>query len=106
MEETLAERHKKGFLELEVLDMMFQRWLKSDVVWALKQNRTYEEDEWDFLKQDWLEKFWDWMYPFVDRLYKTDYISRDTKEGFIGECYYHMNIMLELLYKIGGGSDG
>lgn len=99
------EKHKKGKKELETLSMMFERWLKSDFNWALrvvqKEGRTWEEDEWDFLRRDWIDKLESWVGPFVRRLHDTGYITSDELSEFGRNAAENIKIMLEALDKLG-----
>ncbi len=102
---TKEEREKYGQLELETLRRMFERWVKSDITWAVNymHNNTVLKDgeEWDYLHEEWVEKLDEWITPYVKRLVETEYIT-DEDTGVFGEWAYGlMATMLQVLYKLG-----
>ena len=90
--------------EMETLSIMWARWLKSDFDWALrtiiKEGKPVEEGEWDFLRSDWMEKFEHWMYPLIQRLKETKYITDEEVREFVNKVYALMDTTLELIYKL------
>ena len=100
------KKKELGQAELEVLKDMFERWIKSDVVWAANiiatKGSTGEDDEWDFLRRDWIEKLEVWMAPYLIRLYRTGYITEDELRKFGEEATHTIKTMLEALYALGG----
>lgn len=101
---------RMGLEEIEVMRGMFKNWLKSDFDWAigvvLYQGNTGEEDEWDFLLDDWQEKFWDWMYPYVKRLKHVGYISQDQVGNFTSWAYAEMDLMIQVVRQLEVRVDG
>ena len=98
------EKLKKGKKELDTLMMMFKRWVKSDVDWAAgiiaTQGTTGEEDEWDFMRREWIDKLESWVGPFVRRLRETEYITDRQVEQFGGEAARTIALFLNALYKL------
>lgn len=91
-----------GVNELETLMNIFSRWLKSDFDWAvgllINEGSSGEEDEWDFLRIDWIQKYEDWLYPYLMRLHQTEHITDDQKRDFNNWAYDQIFLMLEALY--------
>jgi len=102
------EKHKLGTKELEILDMMFKRWVRADFNWALsiieKQGSSGEDDEWDFLRREWIDKLESWMGPWVSRLRKMNYITDEDVSNFGSEAAETINMMLAALYALGGNN--
>lgn len=102
------DKLKSGKKELEILMLMFERWVKSDFDWALEiintQGCTGEEGEWDFLRRDWVDKLENWMSPFLFRLYRTGYITEDDLRKFGADAYDFISLMLTALYVLSGGT--
>lgn len=98
------EKLKLGDSELEVLRGIFSRWLKSDFDWAvdiiIKQGRTGAEDEWDFMRIDWIGKYEEWLYPYLMRLYQTEYITGEQRREFNDWAYDQIALMLDALYNL------
>lgn len=90
--------------EMETLSEMWGRWLKSDYTWAveliIKTGKNAEEGEWDFLRGDWIEKFNDWMLPYVTRMGDIGYLTDKEIGAFVEKAFALMNITLELIYKL------
>lgn len=107
---TDEEKKEYGAQELEVLKMMFERWMKSDITWAAgyiqEHGNTGEEGEWDFVREDWVEKFGQWIRPYLNRLEETEYITRQDWIDYNDWAYETMDIMLAVLYKLGEENDG
>jgi hypothetical protein len=95
-----------GKEELNTLSMMFERWLKSDFDWAVKilveEGSSGEEDEWDFLRREWIDKLENWIGPFVRRLEVTEYITEGDVRDFGLKAVELIDLMLEALYILGG----
>ena len=107
---TPEEKLVMGRDELQTLKQIFERWMKSDISWAIDYIRSYgsthEEDEWDFLREDWLEKFSQWIRPYLNRLEETQYITRDDWVEYCDWAYVTIEIMMQVLYKLGEETDG
>jgi hypothetical protein len=91
-----------GLDELNTLKEMWKRWLHRDVVWAAEVvvaqgGQTHKEDEWAFLEGEWKEDFYMWMYPYVRRLYETEYITEDDAGEFVGFAYTLMDTALDAI---------
>lgn len=99
---------KQGKKELGTLQMMFSRWLKSDVDWAIgiiaTKGATGEDDEWDFLRREWIDKLENWVGPFVRRLWDTEYITEKQVRNFGVNAAHTIQIMLHALYKLSRGN--
>jgi len=99
---------KLGREELETLAMMFKRWVKADFNWAVevleKQGSTREEDEWDFLRREWIDKLENWIGPRVRRLFQTEYITESDVRDFGNEAAIVIRIALSALYALGGNN--
>ena len=106
---TDEEIKKLGESALNELRMMFKAWLKSDFKWAIGKiicgEGTGEEGEWDFLFSEWRDKLENWMSPYVFRLYRTNYITKDDLKAFGTEMYDNMDRMLEAIYTLRGDVD-
>ncbi len=93
-----------GRKELDVLRGMFRVWLESDFRWALEiviaGEATGENDEWDFLWEEWVEKFENWMVPYVLRLRDTEHTTTKDLNGFGTEMYNNMKLMLSAIYAL------
>ncbi len=101
---TEEERIEIGRKALNELRGMFRAWLKSDFVWAVEvvtaKGTTGEDDEWDFLLDDWREKFTDWLGPYLLRLRETEYATEKEIGAFGEEMLGNMKIMLEAIYAL------
>lgn len=107
---TPEDKVALGEQEMETLRMMWQRWLKSDCDWAariiVEQGGIKEETEFDFMLLDWKEKFETWMYPYVERLWKTEHITKEEAYDFNEWAYHMMTLALQALYALEVKSDG
>jgi hypothetical protein len=83
---------------------MWHRWLKSDIVWAAeiitKQGGVQSDDEFAFLKNDWNEKWETWMYPYVERLWKTEHITKEEAFEFNDWAYGLMEVALDAIHNM------
>jgi hypothetical protein len=99
-----------GEQEMVTLRQIWQRWLKSDCDWAAKiiveQGGVKEEDEFDFLLEDWREKFETWLYPYVERLWKTEHITPEEACEFAGWASWMMGLALTALHTLEVTTDG
>jgi hypothetical protein len=95
---TEEEKIELGYKELDILRRMFKAWLKSDFNWALgiitSEGTSGEEDEWDFLWRDWVEKLDTWLLPYAIRLRETEYVTEGILKDFVEELYDDMKVML------------
>jgi hypothetical protein len=102
---TPEESEQYGQEELETLRHIFERWIKSDVTWAVEYMHTHDilndGTEWDYLRGEWNEKLNEWINPYVLRLRQTEYITDDDTKAFVEWAYNLMEIMLQVLYKLG-----
>lgn len=100
----IEQKLEHGASELDVLRGIFSRWLKSDFDWAvnniIQQGRSGEEDEWDFMRLDWIGKYEEWLYPYVMRLFQTEYITGEQRREFNDWAYEQMALMLTALYNL------
>jgi hypothetical protein len=103
---TEEEKLEIGCKELDMLRGMFRAWLKSDFNWAVEivttKGTTGEDDEWDFLLDDWREKFTDWLGPYLLRIRDTKYATEKEIGAFGAEMFGNMKIMLEAIYALTG----
>ena len=103
-EMSAEDKLKLGEDELKVLKDIWLRWLKSDFDWAvnytLQYGRNNEEDEWDFLRREWIGKYDEWLYPYIYRLYRTEHITQEQKDDFSAWADNEMMIKLEALYSL------
>ena len=101
---TPDDKLELGESELEVLKNIFSRWLKSDFDWAvgilINEGSSGEEDEWDFLRTDWVDKYETWLYPYIMRLRDTEHITKEQTRFFNNWAYDQMALMLEALYSL------
>jgi len=99
-----------GKQELETLKLMWHRWLKRDVTWAaeivVKQGGILVENEFEFLRDDWLEKFETWMYPYVERLKDTEYITIEDAQDINAWAYGLMDVVLDAIHGMEVEKDG
>lgn len=99
---TPEEKRALGLGELGTLRQIWNRWLRSDCNWAaeiiVKQGGVQSEDEFDFLLSDWKEKFETWLYPYVERLWKTDHLTKEEAYEFSDWAYTRMDVALKALY--------
>lgn len=106
--QTDEEKKELGKKELEILGMMFERWIKADFNWALeyinKNGSTGEDEEWDFLRRDWIDKLESWIGPWVRRLYETGYITGEDVDEFGEMAAETITTALNALYTIGGNN--
>ncbi len=91
-----------GVDELKTLKRMWARWLHSDVRWAAEvvvknAGQTHKLSEWDFLEEEWKEDFYEQMYPYVRRLYETEYITEQEAGEFVSYAYALMATALEAI---------
>jgi hypothetical protein len=94
--------------EMETMFNMFKNWCKSDFNWAaniIKKQGGCEEGEFDFLRKDLNEKFSHWMYPKLERLYKTKYITEDEAVEFAKKIYDIIDETMMRLYELGDNKD-
>ena len=95
-------KQEMGLDELKTLREMWKRWLQRDVMWAaevvVKQGgQTHELDEWTFLEEDWKEEFHEMMYPYVRRLYETEYITEQDAGEFVSFAHILMDTALDAI---------
>lgn len=104
------EKLRRGADELDTLRQIYERWLKSDIDWAVEELHTNgssgNEDEWEFLRGDWLEKWEQWLKPYVNRLHETEHLTDEQVREFIAWIYDTIEIMMAVLYKLGETLDG
>jgi hypothetical protein len=94
-------KRELGLDELKVLREMWKRWLQRDIIWAaeevIKQGGQSHDGEWDYLVGEWKENFYAWMYPYVRRMYETEYITEDEAGEFVGFAYSLMDTALDAI---------
>ncbi len=107
---TPEEKMALGKDELETLRMMWHRWLKSDIDWAAEiiteQGGVQSDEEFMFLKGDWIEKWETWMYPYIERLWKTEHITEKEAWEFNDWAYDLMQIALDAIHNMEVEKDG
>lgn len=90
-----------GLDELSTLREMWKRWLQRDIIWAaevvIKQGGQTHDGEWDYLVEDWKDNFHEWMYPYVKRMYETEYITENDASGFTAFAYSLMDTALDAI---------
>lgn len=101
---TPEEKIEIGRKALDEFRGMFKAWLKSDFHWAVgivaRKGATGEDGEWDFLFDDWREKFTNWLGPYLIRLRETGYATEEELGAFGEEMFGNMKIMLEAIYAL------
>jgi len=100
----VEDKRKMGQQTLDTLREMFGRWIKSDVIWALdiinRGEATGEEDEWDFLRHDWICKLEEWIAPYMIRLKHTEYITKEDCDNFGEWAATTIEVALAALYAL------
>jgi len=94
-------KEEMGVDELKTLKGMWKRWLHRDIIFAsevvIKQGGQSHDGEWDFLMEEWKENFYIWMYPYVKRLYETEYITEQEAGEFVSFAYTLMDTALDAI---------
>jgi hypothetical protein len=107
---TPEQKRDLGIAELITLKQMWGRWLQRDIMWAseeiVKGNRTGKDGEWDFLLGDWEEKFYEWMYPYLKRLYETEHVLEQEIKDFATWAHGVMFTALDAINKLEVPKDG
>ncbi len=73
--------------EFEVYEMKLKQWMNSDIAYAIRVGGG----GWDFLIKDMNEKFWDWMFPALRRIYECGYCSQKEFKEYISKLLNHIH---------------
>lgn len=94
-------KEEMGLDELATLREMWKRWLQRDIMFAsevvIKQGGQSHDGEWEFLREEWIENFYQWMYPYVRRMYETEYITEDEAGEFASFAYALVETALDAI---------
>jgi hypothetical protein len=94
-------KEEMGLDELKTLKEIWKRWLHRDIIFAaevvVKQGGQSHDGEWEFLREEWLEKFYEWMYPYVKRLYETEHITENEAGEFTSFAYAIIETALDAI---------
>lgn len=99
---TSEEKRELGQDELVTLRAMWARWLQRDILWASEVITQGKElgGDWDFLIDEWKEKFHEWLYPYLKRLYETEYLTEQEIGEFGTWAYGLMPTALDAIKKL------
>ena len=64
------------------------------------QGGQKEEGEWDFLIEEWKEDFHTHLYPYLRRLFETEYITEQQGGEFVSYAYIMMQLALDAIRKL------
>lgn len=72
--------------EFDVYEMKLIQWMNGDLAYALREGGG----GWGFLARDMDEKFWEWMFPAIRRLYECGYCTNDEIKEFTAKMLVHI----------------